>query len=276
MHVNRRVRVSRSTVQLTDTFVVTRAGRGGSVRDEACGGGGIGVRKVKGLAPKHQRVAARRLNWWRLTSGEGKVIPRHRDVTASMAKMRLTQLAEKIINVLVSDPNAVVNVLEVQAGFPSGVSDQVKRAVSEAARAWPSRRATGSRPTFDALRKASEDSRTPSGAPAKRSPALARVTASASAVRGPSDCSQVGRTTAHKPRKATLPPKPCHGVLAHDPESGDPVPRSSDVALATLPGLRESSKAIPQCRLGDALRHPILSTNLRAQSRHARRSRQPQ
>jgi hypothetical protein len=54
------------------------------------------------------------------------------DVTASMAKMRLTQLAEEIINVLVSDPNAVVKVtVEIQAEFPNGVSDQVKRAVSE-------------------------------------------------------------------------------------------------------------------------------------------------
>jgi hypothetical protein len=46
--------------------------------------------------------------------------------------MRLTQLAEEIINVLVSDPNAVVKVtVEIQAEFPNGVSDQVKRAVSE-------------------------------------------------------------------------------------------------------------------------------------------------
>lgn len=57
------------------------------------------------------------------------------EVTASMARMRLTQLAEEIINVLVSDPNAVVKVtLEIQAEFPSGAPDHVKRAVSENAK----------------------------------------------------------------------------------------------------------------------------------------------
>jgi hypothetical protein len=57
------------------------------------------------------------------------------EVTASMAKMRLTQLAEEIINVLVSDPNAVVKVtLEIQAEFPNGAPEHVKRAVSENAK----------------------------------------------------------------------------------------------------------------------------------------------
>jgi hypothetical protein len=57
------------------------------------------------------------------------------EVTASMAKMRLAQLAEEIISVLVSDPNAVVKVtLEIQAEFPNGAPDHVKRAVSENAR----------------------------------------------------------------------------------------------------------------------------------------------
>jgi hypothetical protein len=49
-----------------------------------------------------------------------------------MAKMRLTQLAEEIVNALVSAPNAVVKVtLEIQAEFPSGAPDHVKRAVSK-------------------------------------------------------------------------------------------------------------------------------------------------
>jgi predicted AAA+ superfamily ATPase len=53
-------------------------------------------------------------------------------VNASTAKMRLVQIAEEIISVLASDPNAEVSVtLELQAKYPHGVSDQIKRAVSE-------------------------------------------------------------------------------------------------------------------------------------------------
>jgi predicted AAA+ superfamily ATPase len=54
------------------------------------------------------------------------------DVNASTAKMRLVQIAEEIIGVLASDSKATVNVsVEITAHFPEGVSDQVKRAVSE-------------------------------------------------------------------------------------------------------------------------------------------------
>ena len=54
------------------------------------------------------------------------------DVNASTAKMRLVQIAEEILQQLVSDPHAVVNVtVEISAEFPNGVSDQVKRAVPE-------------------------------------------------------------------------------------------------------------------------------------------------
>ena len=46
--------------------------------------------------------------------------------------MRLVQLADEIIQQLVSDPQGVVTVtVEINAEFPNGVSDQVKRAVSE-------------------------------------------------------------------------------------------------------------------------------------------------
>lgn len=54
------------------------------------------------------------------------------DVNAAMAKVRLAQIVEEIISLLASDPNASVQVsLEIQAEFPGGVSDQIKRAVSE-------------------------------------------------------------------------------------------------------------------------------------------------
>jgi len=57
------------------------------------------------------------------------------DINASTAKMRLVQVAEEIIAVLATDPAADVKItLEIQAGFPSGASDQTKRAVMENAK----------------------------------------------------------------------------------------------------------------------------------------------
>lgn len=57
------------------------------------------------------------------------------EVPAATAKMHLVQLADEIVKVLCSDPNASVKVvLEISAEFPDGASDQVKRAVSENAR----------------------------------------------------------------------------------------------------------------------------------------------
>ena len=56
-------------------------------------------------------------------------------INASTAKMRLVQVAEEIIAVLAADPNAEVKVtLEIEVGFPSGASDQTKRAVTENAK----------------------------------------------------------------------------------------------------------------------------------------------
>jgi hypothetical protein len=46
--------------------------------------------------------------------------------------MRLVQLADEIISVLSSDPNALVKVtVDIAAEFPDGATDQMKRAVSE-------------------------------------------------------------------------------------------------------------------------------------------------
>ncbi|MGW8159015.1 MAG: ATP-binding protein [Desulfoprunum sp.] len=57
------------------------------------------------------------------------------EIPAATAKMRLLQVAEEIITVLVADPNATIKVsLEIEVEFPSGASDQVKRAVSENSR----------------------------------------------------------------------------------------------------------------------------------------------
>ncbi|SDX45185.1 ATP-binding protein [Thiocapsa roseopersicina] len=54
------------------------------------------------------------------------------EVPTATAKMRLVQIAEEIVSVLCSDPNATVRlVVEISADFPEGASDTVKRAVSE-------------------------------------------------------------------------------------------------------------------------------------------------
>jgi len=53
-------------------------------------------------------------------------------VNAPGAKIRMIQIVEEVINVLTSDAQANVNVcVEITAEFPNGVSDQIKRAVSE-------------------------------------------------------------------------------------------------------------------------------------------------
>jgi hypothetical protein len=57
-------------------------------------------------------------------------------IKPSTAKMHLVQVAEEIIQLLASDPNASLDVtLEINADFPSGASDQTKRAVTENATA---------------------------------------------------------------------------------------------------------------------------------------------
>ena len=57
------------------------------------------------------------------------------EVAPATAKMRMVQIAEEIVSVLVSDPNASVKVVvEISAEFPEGAKDAVKRAVSENAR----------------------------------------------------------------------------------------------------------------------------------------------
>jgi hypothetical protein len=73
------------------------------------------------------------------TSGTGSSRPKlfHGtvEVPPATAKMRLVQIAEEIVSVLLSDPNATVKVvLEISAEFPDGAKDGIKRAVSENAR----------------------------------------------------------------------------------------------------------------------------------------------
>lgn len=53
-------------------------------------------------------------------------------ILPSGAKVRLVDVANEIISILASDPNAKLEItLEINAEYPGGVSDQIKRAVSE-------------------------------------------------------------------------------------------------------------------------------------------------
>ncbi len=57
-------------------------------------------------------------------------------IKPTAAKMHLVQVAEEIISLLTNDPHASLDItLEINAEFPSGASDQIKRAVSENANA---------------------------------------------------------------------------------------------------------------------------------------------
>lgn len=53
-------------------------------------------------------------------------------INPAAARVRLVEVADEIISILASDPNASLNItVEINAEFPNGVSDQVKRSVSE-------------------------------------------------------------------------------------------------------------------------------------------------
>ena len=58
------------------------------------------------------------------------------DIPAASARMSMGQVADEVIQLLCSDPEATVSVsIEISAEFPEGASDQIKRAVSENANA---------------------------------------------------------------------------------------------------------------------------------------------
>jgi hypothetical protein len=54
------------------------------------------------------------------------------EINPSTARFRMVQVAEEIISLLASDPQAALKItVEINADFPEGASDQIKRAVSE-------------------------------------------------------------------------------------------------------------------------------------------------
>lgn len=74
----------------------------------------------------------------KLTGAGPAVIPRAKsfhgsvDVNATLAKSRLNTIAEEVIGLLATDPNATIRItLEIAADFALGASESVKRGVSE-------------------------------------------------------------------------------------------------------------------------------------------------
>jgi predicted AAA+ superfamily ATPase len=68
-------------------------------------------------------------------SGKAKTFYGSVEVNSATAKIRLVQLAEEIISNLASDSQAELKItVEINADFPNGASDQIKRAVSENAK----------------------------------------------------------------------------------------------------------------------------------------------
>ena len=77
----------------------------------------------------------RRITGYSPSTGHAKSFHGSADVASSAAKFRLVQIAEEIIAILNSDPNASIKVsVEISADFPDGATDQIKRAISENAK----------------------------------------------------------------------------------------------------------------------------------------------
>jgi uncharacterized protein len=56
----------------------------------------------------------------------------HADIPPAVAKMKLAQIADEIIALLIKDPNAEVNVrIEIEAKFPNGITNELKRSINE-------------------------------------------------------------------------------------------------------------------------------------------------
>ena len=54
------------------------------------------------------------------------------EVNPTLAKSKLNTIADEVLKLLASDPNATVRItLEIDADFPNGASDTIKRGVSE-------------------------------------------------------------------------------------------------------------------------------------------------
>jgi hypothetical protein len=56
----------------------------------------------------------------------------HADISPAVAKMKLAQISDEIISLLIKDPNAEIKVrIEIEAKFPNGVTNEIKRSINE-------------------------------------------------------------------------------------------------------------------------------------------------
>lgn len=128
-----------ANVQLDDTLLLIEPGAAAqyaatlppSGAGQGASGSGSGVEPVTPAPPGVTPLAPLPGE----TSSQPHAFHGNVAINASTAKMRLVQVAEEIISVLATDPNAEVTVtVEIQASFPNGASDQTKRAVTENSR----------------------------------------------------------------------------------------------------------------------------------------------
>ena len=88
-----------------------------------------------GQSPLFQNPAVSAIPAATTGSGKPKSFYGSVEVSPATAKMRLVQLAEEIIGNLAADPQAELKItVEINATFPNGATDQIKRAVSENAK----------------------------------------------------------------------------------------------------------------------------------------------
>jgi len=100
-------------------------GGGGAVVADPSGSGG----KVGDVGGGHKPVPG---GGGTTTTTKGRTFRGSVEVNAALAKSKLNTIAEEVIALLASDPNATVRItLEIDAEFPQGASDTIRRAVSE-------------------------------------------------------------------------------------------------------------------------------------------------
>jgi hypothetical protein len=114
---------TRYAIEQKKLIVVTPPESGGGSEQSTGGTGGSAVL----VEPGKKAVGGGTTPLPKAKSFRGTV-----EVNASLAKSKLNTIAEEVIKLLDSDPNANIRVmLEIDAEFPHGASDTIKRAVSE-------------------------------------------------------------------------------------------------------------------------------------------------
>lgn len=109
-----------------------QAGSGSGTGSAAIGGTSVTGVKVAGQTVTGATSGTGTVGMGGTATAKPKTFHGSIQINPSTAKMRLVQVAEEIISVLASDPNATLNItVEINADFPTGASDQIKRAVTE-------------------------------------------------------------------------------------------------------------------------------------------------